>query len=131
MAEKLNPCYELLKTEVPFNITSELKETFDSVNKALHDACQLALKQPTSRKQLVLMRDASFGSAGYVFMIEDNPDQKLRSKRKLSLLSLLDHKSFPPHNSRCQFAQNNFWKSTWHFLRLHTLCGKHQNRPLS
>ena len=32
MAEKLNPFYILLKTEVPINITSELKERFDSVN---------------------------------------------------------------------------------------------------
>ena len=44
MAEKLNLFYKFLKTEVPINITSELKETFDSVNKALSDACQLALK---------------------------------------------------------------------------------------
>ena len=39
MAEKLNPFYKLLKMEVPINITSELKETFPSVNKALSDAC--------------------------------------------------------------------------------------------
>ena len=82
MAEKLNPFYKLLKTEVPTNITSELKETFDSVNKALSDACELALKQPIPGKQLVLMTDASFRSAGYVLMIEDNPDQKIQSKRK-------------------------------------------------
>ena len=44
MAEKLNPFYKLLKTEVPINITSELEETFDSVNKSLCDACQVALK---------------------------------------------------------------------------------------
>ena len=76
MAEKLNPFYKLLKTEVPINITSELKETFGSVNKALSDACELALKQPIPGKQLVLMTDASFRSAGYALMIEDNPDQK-------------------------------------------------------
>ena len=64
MAEKLNPFYKLLKTEVPFNFTSELKETFDSVNKALSDACQLALKKPIPGKQLALMTDASFRSAG-------------------------------------------------------------------
>ena len=63
MAEKLNPLYKLLKTEVPINITSELKETFDLVNKALSDACELALKQPIPGKQLVLMTDASFRSA--------------------------------------------------------------------
>ena len=39
MAEKLNPFHKLLKTEVPINITSESKETFDSVNKALNDSC--------------------------------------------------------------------------------------------
>ena len=82
MAEKLNPFYKLLKTEVPIKITSELKKTFDSVNKALSDACQLALKQPTPGKQLILMTDASFRSAGNALMIEDNPDQKRQSKRK-------------------------------------------------
>ena len=82
MAEKLNPFYKLLKTEVPINTTSKLKETFDSVNKALSDACELALKQPIPGKQLVLKTDASFRSAGYDLMIEDNPDQKIQSKRK-------------------------------------------------
>ena len=82
MAEKLNPFYKLLKTEVPINTTSELKETFDSVNKALSDACELALKQPIPGKQLVLKTDASFRSAGYALMIEDNPDQNTQSKRK-------------------------------------------------
>ena len=82
MAEKPNPFYKLLKMEVPINITSELKETFDSVNEALSDACELALKQPIPGKQLVLMTDASFRSAGYALMIEDNRDQKIQSKRK-------------------------------------------------
>ena len=35
MAEEINPFCKLLKTEVPINITSEVKETFDTVNKAL------------------------------------------------------------------------------------------------
>ena len=82
MAEKLNPFYKLLETEVPMNITSELKETFHSVRKDLTDACELALKQPIPGKQLVLMTDASFRSAGYALMIEDNPDQNIQSKRK-------------------------------------------------
>ena len=67
---------------MPINITSELNETFDSVNKALSDACELALKQPIPGKQLILMTDASFGSAGCAVMIEDNPDQKIQSTRK-------------------------------------------------
>ena len=82
LAEKLNPFYKFLKTEVPINIKSELKKTFDSVNKALSDACELALKQPIPRKQLVFMTDASFRSAGFALMIEYNPDQKIQSKRK-------------------------------------------------
>ena len=96
MAEKLNPFYKLLKTEVPLNITSELKETFDSVNKALSDACELALKQPIPGKQLVLMTDASFRSAGSALMIEDNPDQKIQSKRKTYAPVALGLKIFSP-----------------------------------
>ena len=65
MAEKLNPICKLLETELPINITSDLKVTFDSVNKALTDACELALKQPIPGKQLVLKTDASLRSAGY------------------------------------------------------------------
>ena len=34
MAEKLNPFYSLLKTEVPINIKSEAKETIDDDHKA-------------------------------------------------------------------------------------------------
>ena len=82
MAEKLNPFYKFLKADVPIIITPELKETFDSVNKALIDACQIALKQPIPGKQLGLMTDASIRSAGYALMIEDNPEQKVQSKRK-------------------------------------------------
>ena len=96
MAEKLSPFYKLLKAEVPINITSELKETFDSVNKALGDACKLALKQPIPGKQLVWMTDANFRSAGYVFMIEDNPDPKIQSKRKTYAPVAFGSKVFSP-----------------------------------
>ena len=131
MAEKFNPFYKLLKAEVPINITSELKETFDSVNKALSDACQLAHMQPIPGKQLVLMTDASFRSAGYAVMIEDNPDQKIQSKRKTYAPVAFGSKVFSPHSLRCQFTRKNFWQSTWHFSSLHKSCGKHQNRRLS
>ena len=77
MAEKLDPFYKLLKAEVPVIITSELKETLDSVKNALSGPCELALERPILRNQLVLMTDASFESAGYAIMNEDNPDQKM------------------------------------------------------
>ena len=96
IAEKPNPFYKLLKAEVPTNITSELKKTFNSVNKALSDACQLALKQRNPGKQLILMTDASFRSAGYAFMIEDNPDQKIQSKRKTYAPVAFRSKVFSP-----------------------------------
>ena len=96
MAEKLNPFHKLLRTEVPINFTSELKETFHSVNKALSDACELALKQPIPGKQLVLMTDASFRSAGSALMIDDNPDQKIQSKRKTYAPVAFDSKIFSP-----------------------------------
>ena len=96
MAEKLNPLYILLETEVPINITSELKATFDTVNKALSDACELALKQTNPGKQLVLITDASFRSAGYALMIEDNPDQKIQSKRKTYAPVAFGSKNYSP-----------------------------------
>ena len=80
--------------EVPINITSELKDTFDSVNKALSDALELALKQSIPEKQLVLRRDASFRRAGFALMIEDNPDQKIQSKRKMYGLEAFGSKIF-------------------------------------
>ena len=107
-AEKLNPFYNLLKTEVPINITSELKETYDSVNKALSDACELALKQPIPGKQLVLMTDASFRSAGYALMIEDNPDQKIQSKRKTYAPVAFDSKSFSPAQPKMSIYSKEF-----------------------
>ena len=130
MAEKLNPFYKVLKAEVPINITSELKETFGSVNKTLSDACQLAPKQPIPGKQLVLMTDASFRSAGYALMIEDNPDQKIQSKRKKYAPVAFGSKVFSPAQLKMSIYSKIFRESTWHFLNLHTFCGKHQNRRL-
>ena len=82
MAEKLSAFYNLLKAEVPINNTSKLKDTFDSLNEALNDACEKAIKQPIAGQQLVLMTDASFRNAGSALMIEDNPDQQIQSKWK-------------------------------------------------
>ena len=81
-SHKIQNFYKLLKAEIPINITSELKDSFDSVNKVLNKACELALNPPIPGKQLVLTRDASFRSAGYDFIIEDNLDNKIQSKHE-------------------------------------------------
>ena len=108
MAEKLNLFYKLLETGIPINITSELKETFDSVNKALSEACELALKQPIPGKQLVLLTDASFRSAGYALMIEDNPDQKIQSKRKTYAPVAFGSKIFSPAQLKMSIYSKEF-----------------------
>ena len=131
MAEKLNPVYKLLKTEVPIFITSEMNETFDSVNITLSDVCQLALKQPIPVKQLVLMTDASFRSAGHALTIEENLDQKIQSMRKTYTPWCLVRKFSPPRNSRCPYTQKNFWQFIWHFLNLHTFYGRQQSQQSS
>ena len=107
-AEKLNPFYKLLKTDVPINITSELKETFDSVNKALSDACELALKQPIPGKQFVLMTDASFRSAGCALTNENNPDQKTQSKRKTHARVVFGSKIFSPAQPKMSIYSKEF-----------------------
>ena len=108
MAEKLNLFYKLLKTEVPINITSELKEIFISVKKALSDACELALKQPIPGKHLVLVTDASFRSAGYALMIEDNPDKIIQSKRKTYAPVAFCSKIFSPAQLKMSIYSKEF-----------------------
>ena len=108
MAEKRNPFYKLFKTEEPINITSELKQTFDSVNKPLSNACELAFQRPIPGKQLVLMTDASFRSAGYALMIEHNPDQKIQSKRRTYAPVAFGSKIFSPAQSKISTYSKEF-----------------------
>ena len=108
MAEKLNPLNKLSKAEVPINITSELKETSVSVNKALSDACELPLKQPNSGKQLVLMTDASFRRAGFALKIGDNSDQKIQSKRKTYAPVAFGSKVFSPAQLKMSIYSKKF-----------------------
>ena len=82
MTEKLKAFHKLLKPETPNNIRPELKETFDSTNKALSNACEFALEQPLPGKKLVLMTNASFESAGCALMIEEKPLQKTQHTGK-------------------------------------------------
>ena len=96
------------KTEVPINITSQLKETFDSVNKALSDACQLALKQPTPGKQLVVMTDSSFRSAGYALIIEAIPIRKYSQSGKRTPPWHLPQNFSPPAQLKMSLYSKEF-----------------------
>ena len=116
MAEKPNSFYILLRAEVPINITSELKENFDSVNKAQSDACELALKQPIPDKQLVLVTDVSFRSTGYALMIEDNPDQSIQSKRGTYAPVAFGSKIFSPAQLKISIYSKNFFAIYMEFL---------------
>ena len=116
---------------MPINITSELKETFASVKKALSDACELALKQPIPGKQLVLMKDASFRSAGYALMIEDNPDQKIQSKWKTYSPVAFGSKIFSPAQLKMSIYSKEFLAIYMAFLQFDTFYGKQQSQQLS
>ena len=131
MAEKLNPFNKLLKTEVPINIMSELKATFDSVNKTLSDACELTLRQPIPGKQLVWMTNASFRSAGYALMIKTIPIKKYSKSGKRMPPWQLAQKFSPLHNLKCPYIRRKFRQSILHFSSLHTYYGKEQSQQLS
>ena len=106
MADTLNQFNKLLKTEVPINITSELTENFNSVNKTLKDACQLALKQHIPGKRPIQMTDGKFRSADYALKNEDNPDQNIQSKRKTYAPVAFGSNNFSP----AQIKKSNYSK---------------------
>ena len=108
MTEKLNSFHKLLKAEVPIKVILELKETFVSVNHELIDACQPALKQPIPGKELVLMTDASFRRAGYALMVEDNPNQKIQSKRRTFAPVAFVSKKFSPAQPEMSIYSKKF-----------------------
>ena len=47
-----------------------VEDIFDSVNKVVNDAFELALKQPLLGKQFIAMTDASFRNASYALSSE-------------------------------------------------------------
>ena len=53
-------------------------------------------QQPIKNKQLILMTDASFTAAGYAIIIENDPNQKLRSRRKTYAAIVFGSKAFNP-----------------------------------
>ena len=84
LAERLIPFFQLLKTtdaKVKIPISPDIMKEFREINESLDRCCQLAPRQPIPGKQLVLMTDASFKAAGYVLLIEKDPNQRYTSTR--------------------------------------------------
>ena len=79
LSERLAPFYKMLKSDEKLLVSKELVQQFAEINKALDKCCDLALQQPIPNKQIALMTDASFGTAGYAVLIEDDPNQKFTS----------------------------------------------------
>ena len=62
------------------------------------------------------MTDASFRSAAYALMIEDNLDQKIQSRRTTFAPVAFGSNIISPAHSRYHFTQKNIWQCTWHFI---------------
>ena len=96
LSEKLIGFYGLLKTDKQIKITEELLDDYKAINAALAEACGLALKQPITGRQYVLMTDASFRASGYALMIEEENNKKLNSKKKTFAPVAFGSKVFSP-----------------------------------
>ena len=74
--------YELPKADKQVNVTEDLLDNYKAINAALAEACGLALKQPITGRQYVLMTDVSFRTSGHAVLIEEENNGKLNSKQK-------------------------------------------------
>ena len=118
MIEKLNPFYKLLKAGSPSNIRSEVKEAFDSVSKKLSNAVENAVRQLSPEGQLVVMIDASFKSAGYTLMLEENPKQKIQSNRKSHAPLAFGYKIFSSAQLKNSICSKDFFAIYMEFFKL-------------
>ena len=107
-SERLTPFFKLLKETSKFYVPTNLVEDLTSLNKLLKNSCQLALKQPLKHKQLIVMSDASFTAAGYAIMIEDDPNQKLQSKRKAYAPIAFGSETFNPTQTKLSIYAEEF-----------------------
>ena len=96
LSEKLLGIYELLKADKQIKITEELLDHYKAINAALSQACGLALKQPITGRQYVLLTDASFRASGYALMIEEDNEKKINSKKKTFAPVAFGSKVFSP-----------------------------------
>ena len=108
LSKRLTPFFKLLKETSKFYVPTNLVEDFTNLNQLLENSCQLALKQPLKDKQLIVMSDASFTAAGYAIMIEDDPKQKLQSKRKTYAPIAFGSKTFNPTQTKMSIYAKEF-----------------------
>ena len=108
LSERLTPFFKLLRETSKFYVPTNLVEGFTNLNQLLENSCQLALKQPLKDKQLIVMSDASFTAAGYAIMIEDDPNQKLQSKRKTYAPIAFGSKTFNPTQTKMSIYAKEF-----------------------
>ena len=103
MTERLTLFFRTLKTTVvkaKTPITLDIMKEFRELNEALNPCCQLALRQPLPGETLVLMTDASFQSAGYAVLIEDDLNQKYTSTRKIYARVAYGSKTYTPSHTK-------------------------------
>ena len=124
LSEKLSPFFKLLKEISQFCIPNTVLDTFNELNQQLEKSCSLALKQPIKNKQLILMTDASFTAAGYAIMIEDDPNQKLHSRRKTYTPIAFGSKTFNPTQIKMSIYAKSFQQFILRFLNFDTSCGE-------
>ena len=77
-------------------MTHELPDNYKATNAALAEAGELALKQPITGRQYVLMTDASFRASGNALMIEEDNDRKLNSRKTIFAPVAFEAKMFSP-----------------------------------
>ena len=129
LAEKLKLFNKLLKTEVPINITSELRKTLESVSKALSNAFEIASKQPIPGKQLVSLKKLQAPEIPVMLSwLRITWTRNYNRNAKRAPQCRLDRKYSQLRNSKYPFTGKIFWQSTWRSLSLQTFYGKQQNR---
>ena len=104
-------------------MTEEIMQRFRQLNEELQKCCELSLKQPLKDKQMVVMTDASFNAAGYALMTEDNPDQKIQSKRKTYAPVAFGSKVFTPAQIKYSIYAKEFLAIHYAFMEFGQYCG--------
>ena len=108
LSEKLSPFIKLLKETSQFCIPNTVLDTLNELNQQLEKSCSLVLRQPIKNTQLILMTDARFTAAGYAIMIEDDPNQKLQSRRKTYAPIAFVSKTFNPTQMKISMYAKEF-----------------------